>query len=591
MSALSLSGGGQSATGVYGANTDQTWHADMQMGTTAPSASTVYTATVMPKTGTATTPTFTVRAAGFNTAFVSNVQPANGANVTAAQPVFSWSAPATGAAYTYGVEVYAAGTMGNTNNYVWSAYNLGGTSVTYAGPPLVPGTTYQANIQSQQYDNTANATYGAGVMVTFCFQCSGTGGGTSVNFDQLFISRNTGAFTGTAAENFSVALRFPRAQGDGLAGYSIQCPNMAPVTGQFGVAPIAAGPGYEWANVMLGTTQPATPFNCTSAVTTTAGATNTVTFTVDGFAAAAAYPAQISLAANTNVTSLGPVTFANPMPSTTVAQANIFSINPDGSLGQQLWFVAPVTSPVSFTGANLVPNTNYALALATVTGSSAKMLVAQVFVPFCYQCNGTGGGTGSSVNVVPGWNLLGNSNDVSVDVATVFGDKTKVTTVWKWVPATSRWAFYAPSMSSTALATYAASKQYDVLTTIAGGEGFWVNALNGFSATLPAGTAISSGSFAATLGTGWSLIATGDNMTPRAFDNVLSPTPPTAGTLAAPVLTTLWAWDSGKSNWYFYAPSLDNTNGLGSYIASKQYLDFGTTGTLSPGVGFWVNKP
>jgi hypothetical protein len=53
-------------------------------------------------------------------------------------------------------------------------------------------------------------------------------------------------------------------------------------------------------------------------------------------------------------------------------------------------------------------------------------------------------------------------------------------------------------------------------------------------------------------------------------------------------LQSLWAWNG--SAWYFYAPSLDNTNELAAYTASKHYLDFGTN-TLTPTTGFWVNKP
>ena len=52
----------------------------------------------------------------------------------------------------------------------------------------------------------------------------------------------------------------------------------------------------------------------------------------------------------------------------------------------------------------------------------------------------------------------------------------------------------------------------------------------------------------------------------------------------------MWAWDAGQTNWYFYAPSLEKSGGLSSYITSKSYLDFGTK-ALSPTTGFWVNKP
>lgn len=44
------------------------------------------------------------------------------------------------------------------------------------------------------------------------------------------------------------------------------------------------------------------------------------------------------------------------------------------------------------------------------------------------------------------------------------------------------WAFYTPSLTTAALAAYAAGKGYDVLTTINSGEGFWVNAKISFTA-------------------------------------------------------------------------------------------------------------
>ena len=82
----------------------------------------------------------------------------------------------------------------------------------------------------------------------------------------------------------------------------------------------------------------------------------------------------------------------------------------------------------------------------------------------------------ASWNMSTGWNLLGNGvNDAAVNVATTFADATKIVSVWKWIAASSRWAFYTPLMNTTELGAYAAGKNYDVLTTINAGEGFWVN--------------------------------------------------------------------------------------------------------------------
>ena len=102
------------------------------------------------------------------------------------------------------------------------------------------------------------------------------------------------------------------------------------------------------------------------------------------------------------------------------------------------------------------------------------------------------GGTGSinntslsAVTLVKGWNLIGNGADQAINVSSVFNDTSKFTTVWKWVASNTKWAFYAPSLSGSSLTTYAAGKSYDVLSTINGGEGFWVNAATAFNVTGP----------------------------------------------------------------------------------------------------------
>jgi hypothetical protein len=197
----------------------------------------------------------------------------------------------------------------------------------------------------------------------------------------------------------------------------------------------------------------------------------------------------------------------------------------------------------------------------------------------------------ATLNLVAGWNLVGNGSSGTLDVAASFGNPDNVLTVWKWNANGARWAIYAPSLAGQALADYTSSKGYDVLATINGGEGFWVNAKTAFTAPLPAGSAVTSASFQARLPSGWNLIAIGDGKTPRQFNNTIGPTPPSPGAIATN-LTTLWAWDAAKTNWYLYAPSLDAKGGtfLSDYVANKGYLDFGTK-VLDPGTGFWVNMP
>lgn len=187
-----------------------------------------------------------------------------------------------------------------------------------------------------------------------------------------------------------------------------------------------------------------------------------------------------------------------------------------------------------------------------------------------------------SVNLVKGWNLIGNGNDAPLTVASTFGNAANVSTVWKWVASKTRWAFYTPSLVGQALTDYATGKGYDVLTTINGGEGFWVNTTTAFAAQLPAGTAIASASFQS-MAPGWNLIATGDSKTPSQFNALVGAVTP---------ITTLWSWDAAQTKWYFYSPALEaqGSTVLADYIAAKGYLGFGAK-ILEPSTGFWVNRP
>jgi alpha-tubulin suppressor-like RCC1 family protein len=196
-----------------------------------------------------------------------------------------------------------------------------------------------------------------------------------------------------------------------------------------------------------------------------------------------------------------------------------------------------------------------------------------------------------TLNLDFGWNLVGNGSTGSLDVALLFRDTTKVTTVWKWIANGAKWAFYAPTLAGQALTDYAVSKGYDVLAAINGGEGFWVNAKTAHTMQLPSGSMVVSASFQG-MASGWGLIAIGESKTPGEFNSALSATPPTAGAIPINVIT-LWAWDNPTSRWYFYAPSLEAQGGtvLLDYIANKNYLNFSSNNkTLGNGTGFWVNR-
>jgi filamentous hemagglutinin family protein len=192
-----------------------------------------------------------------------------------------------------------------------------------------------------------------------------------------------------------------------------------------------------------------------------------------------------------------------------------------------------------------------------------------------------------------GWNLLGNCTDAPLDVASTFGDASKVSTVWKWNPASNTWAFYSPSLTVQELTDYTTSKGYEVLATIGSGEGFWVNAKTPFAFALPAGKLLSAADFQTKLVPGWNMISIGENKLPGQFNSVISQAPPSVGGATSPSLNAVWAWDNAQSNWYFYAPSLEAQGGtaLTDYINSKGYLDFTAANKmLAPGTGFWVKK-
>lgn len=214
-----------------------------------------------------------------------------------------------------------------------------------------------------------------------------------------------------------------------------------------------------------------------------------------------------------------------------------------------------------------------------------------------------------------GWNLLGNGLAAPIDVAARFGTNaaplpgitSNIKTIWKWIPATAKWAFYSPALPDGGL-SYAASKGYDFLTTLNPGEGYWVN--SSASITLSPRSGSAAATVATGLPNGWSLLAVGgEAMTPAALDkalpggqlNGLATWCTTAtcflssGNLPATAsYKTLWTWSAAQSSWRFYAPALaaQGQAALDSYTQSKGYQTFDTQEKiwLAPGEGFWINR-
>ena len=237
---------------------------------------------------------------------------------------------------------------------------------------------------------------------------------------------------------------------------------------------------------------------------------------------------------------------------------------------------APTTTTTSTTTTSTQAPTTTTTSTSSTSSTSASTTTTLTGVTTTTQA--------ATLSLAQGWNLVGNGADAPIDVSAMFSDTNLFVTIWKWVAAKSSWAFHSPELAAkggTALGDYTTAKNYQPLGTIAGGEGFWVNAKQATDVALPAGSAIKITTLTPSLIQGWNLLSIGETATPKQFSDAQ-----TGG------VTTLWAWDAATSSWYFYAPSLDASNGLSDYIRNKGYRDFGSNGkTLGNGVGFWVNRP
>jgi hypothetical protein len=182
-----------------------------------------------------------------------------------------------------------------------------------------------------------------------------------------------------------------------------------------------------------------------------------------------------------------------------------------------------------------------------------------------------------------GWNLVGNSSNVSIHVATTFGSHTDITSIWKWNRETLRWAFYAPAMAPADLAQYTQTKGFEVLESINSKEGFWVNSKAPVFVAGP--NAAPANLAAADLQTGWNLVSTASGQTPSQLNAAISRALVASGRR----ISTVWAWDNNLSKWRFFSPELEEKGGsvLSDYAAAHEYLPF--LSGLIIAEGFWVN--
>ena len=169
----------------------------------------------------------------------------------------------------------------------------------------------------------------------------------------------------------------------------------------------------------------------------------------------------------------------------------------------------------------------------------------------------------ATIPVSVGWSLL--SSTIDLQVPEVFGDAGAFTSIWKWTDdgkGGKTWAIYLPGGDS---ASYAASKDYVLLSTISSGEGFWLNskvtkkvAITGTPAYGPL-----------VFSSGWSLLG-------------IKGTQPVEVTDLGAVIS-VWMWSGDTWAVYLSAPADKGA-------AYAQAKGFDLLSTIPPGKGFWVNK-
>ncbi len=172
----------------------------------------------------------------------------------------------------------------------------------------------------------------------------------------------------------------------------------------------------------------------------------------------------------------------------------------------------------------------------------------------------------TSFNIKPGWNLL--SPPITLDLESLLQKDFGISSIWKWNSLSNRWAVRLPQFEDKGEA-YAASKQFDFLTQIRRGEGFWVNALEQFPLSLEG---LAQGGILEVRG-GWNLLGLkkqGTKTIPEIF-----------GTYEEKAVS-IWKWENGT--WSVYLPSQVDKGKAYADQKSFNHLD-----SISWGEGFWVN--
>ena len=230
-----------------------------------------------------------------------------------------------------------------------------------------------------------------------------------------------------------------------------------------------------------------------------------------------------NLVGNNSPASIDPISlFGNLTTPITGISDQINTVWKWNAPGVSWMFYAPSLAPAGLTA--YAASKSYGV-LSTIPSGDGYWVNAKAPLTLTLP-SGTPAATAPVQALVSGWNLAGNNTTAPIDPVTLFGNTTtplsgitsQIVTVWKWDAVNAGWMFYAPSLTSTALATYAASKSYGVLTTILPGEGFWINSAAALSLALPpvisgvaaSGAPIANGNITVTCGDGSTRTTTTD---------------------------------------------------------------------------------
>lgn len=211
---------------------------------------------------------------------------------------------------------------------------------------------------------------------------------------------------------------------------------------------------------------------------------------------------------------------------------------------------APYPAPTTTTTTTAAPTTTTTTAPPTTTTTTAPP-ITRVELP-----------------LNTSWNLVSSLFGVNTDGA--FGDSTTYASIWKWIGTS--WAVYLPADADGG-AAYAASKGFELLSTIQPGEGFWVNVNSAEPPTVSmSGELMADTSLA--IAKDWNLLGLKSDQ-PLFIANLNDG--------EKSVIISIWKWTNGT--WEVCLPA-DTIDGGQAYANSK---GFNLLDRIYPGEGFWVN--